>query len=108
MLRELVEKHFRGEMGRSLGWRKKHGFEVPVSSWLRHNLRECVEDRLSPAKLGMSGLLDTAFVLDLKKNFYDSPGDTPLRRKIWMLLCFQSWYEMHEAGFGFRQTLAGK
>ena len=70
MLRELVEKHFPGEMGRSLAWRKKHGFEVPVSSWLRHNLRECVEDRLSPAKLGMSGLLDTAFVLDLKKNFY--------------------------------------
>ena len=103
-----MEKHFPGEMGRSLAWRKKHGFEVPVSSWLRHNLRECVEDRLSPAKLGMSGLLDTAFVLDLKKNFYDSPGDTPLRRKIWMLLCFQSWYEMHEAGFGFRQTLAGK
>ncbi len=108
MLRGLVEKHFPGEIGRSLAWRKKHGFEVPVSSWLRHNLRECVEDRLSPAKLAASGLLDTAFVLDLKKNFFASQADTPLRRKIWMLLCFQSWYEMHEVGFGFRQSLSGK
>jgi asparagine synthase (glutamine-hydrolysing) len=107
MLRELVEKHFPADMGRSLAWRKKHGFEVPVSSWLHQNLRECVEDRLSPAKLVKSGLLDTAFVLDLKKNFYASKGDTSLRRKIWMLLCFQSWYEMHEAGFGFRQTVSG-
>ena len=102
MLRELVEKHFPGEIGRSLAWRKKHGFEVPVASWLRHNLRECVEDRLSPAKLARSGLLDTAFAMDLKRNFFATQADTPLRRKLWMLLCFQSWYEMHEAGFGFR------
>lgn len=106
MLRELVEKHFPGEIGRSLAWRKKHGFEVPVSSWLRNNLRACVEDRLSPARLARSGVLETTFVLDLKKKFFTSEANTPLRRKLWMLLCFQTWYELHEAGFGFRQSLS--
>ncbi|HEY3473450.1 MAG TPA: asparagine synthase (glutamine-hydrolyzing), partial [Anaerolineales bacterium] len=45
VLRRLVEKHFPGGVGKSLAWRRKHGFEVPVASWLRSNLRECVEDR---------------------------------------------------------------
>ena len=107
LLRELVERHFPGEIGRSLAWRKKHGFEVPVSSWLRHNLRECVEERLSPAKLARSGLLDADFALNLKKNFFSSQADTPLRRKMWMILCFQTWYEMYESGFGFRQDRSG-
>jgi asparagine synthase (glutamine-hydrolysing) len=103
ILRKLVEKHFPGEIGRALAWRRKHGFEAPVSTWLRNNLRECVEDHLSPVKLARSGLLETGFVLDLKKNFYDTTIETPLRRKLWLLLCFQTWYEMHEAGFGFRE-----
>jgi asparagine synthase (glutamine-hydrolysing) len=106
LLREFVKSHFPGEIGRSLARREKHGFEVPVSSWLRYHLRECVEDRLSPAKLARSGLLDVDFVLELK-NFFSSQADTPLRRKLWMILCFQTWYEMYEAGFGFRQGPSG-
>jgi asparagine synthase (glutamine-hydrolysing) len=101
-LRGLVEKRFSGAIGRSLAWRGKHGFEVPVDSWLRKNLRECVEDRLSPAMLAKSGLLDVAFALKVKESFYSSPANTPLRRKLWLLLCFQTWYALHETGFGFR------
>jgi len=104
ILRELVEKRFSGQVGKTLAWRKKHGFEVPVGTWLRKNLRECVEDHLSPRKIGASGLLDIELVMTMKKNFFSSPEDTPLRRKLWMLLCFQSWYGMHEKGFGFRSN----
>ncbi len=102
VLRKLLEKRFPGTTGKSLAWRRKHGFEVPVDSWLRKNLRECVEDRLSPAMLAKSGLLDVAFASKVKENFYSLSIDTPLRRKLWLLLCFQTWYELHETGFGFR------
>ena len=102
ILRELVEERFPGNLGRSLAWRKKHGFEVPVDAWLRKNLRECVEDRLSPVKLARSGLLDVTIARRIMENFYSSSRDTPLRRKLWLLLCFQTWYELHEKGFGFR------
>jgi asparagine synthase (glutamine-hydrolysing) len=101
VLRQLVENQFPGSMGRSLAWRKKHGFEVPVNSWLRHPLRECVEDRLSPGRLAKSGLLNVDFALQVKEEFYSSTVDTSLRRKLWLLLCFQTWYEHHEKGFGF-------
>jgi asparagine synthase (glutamine-hydrolysing) len=102
VLRNLVENHFPAETGRSLAWRKKHGFEVPLDAWLRTTLREAVEDRLSPAKLARSGLLDTDLALQVKKNFYSLPRNTALRRKLWLLLCFQTWYEGHENGFGYR------
>jgi asparagine synthase (glutamine-hydrolysing) len=102
ILRKLVESHFPGPVGQSLAWRKKHGFEVPVSSWLRNQLRELVEDRLSTTKLAKSGFLDIALATKVKEKFFSSPTDTPLRRKLWALLCFQTWLEWHEAGFGFR------
>ena len=102
LLRKLVESHFPGPVGQSLAWRKKHGFEVPVSSWLRNQLRELVEDRLSTTKLAKSGFLDMTLATKVKEKFFSSPTDTPLRRKLWALLCFQTWLEWHEAGFGFR------
>ncbi|MBN2118084.1 MAG: asparagine synthase (glutamine-hydrolyzing) [Anaerolineales bacterium] len=102
VLRKFVERRFPGAVGRSLAWRRKHGFEVPVNSWLRQNLRECVDDRLSPVRLAKSGLLNVAFATKVKESFYSSSVDTPLRRKVWLLLCFQTWYELHETGFGFR------
>jgi asparagine synthase (glutamine-hydrolysing) len=102
ILRKLVESHFPGPVGQSLAWRKKHGFEVPVSSWLRNQLRELVEDRLSTTKLAKSGFLDMTLATKVKEKFFSSPTDTPLRRKLWVLLCFQTWLEWHEAGFGFR------
>jgi hypothetical protein len=61
-----------------------------------------VEARLSPASLAKSGFIDVDFAMKLKENFYSSSVDTSLRRKLWMLLCFQTWYELHETGFGFR------
>ncbi len=102
ILRKFVERDLPGAVGKSLAWRKKHGFEVPVESWLRNQLRESVEERLSPEKLAKSGLLDIGFATKVKNNFYSSNTHIPLRRKLWMLLCFQSWYELHEAGFGIR------
>ena len=102
LLRKLVQKHFHGADGKNLAWRKKHGFEVPTDFWLRHNLRESVEDRLAPAKLAKSGLFDLNFASKLKKNFYASPAGVSMKRRLWMLYCFQTWYEKHEAGFGFR------
>lgn len=103
ILRKFVENHFPGYVGKSIAWRKKHGFEVPVSLWLRENLREQVEDRLSTVSLARSGILDVTLAGKIKENFYSSRSDGPIRRKLWLLLCFQSWYEMHQTGFRFRQ-----
>jgi asparagine synthase (glutamine-hydrolysing) len=100
ILRKAVEKKFPGELGRTLAYRKKHGFEVPVREWLLTTLREQVEDRLSARKLADSGIFDPAQVSRLWKSFLVSPVNSPLRRKVWLIFCYQSWHELHRAKFG--------
>ena len=102
ILRNLVEKNLPGEMGRALARRKKHGFEVPVSDWLKNTLRDRVEERFSVKGLAQSGLLDSTYVRNLWSSFLSAPGETPMRRKLWLVFCFQSWLEEHRKSFGFR------
>ncbi|HEY3310228.1 MAG TPA: asparagine synthase (glutamine-hydrolyzing) [Anaerolineales bacterium] len=102
ILRDLVGKKFPGNTGRKLSKRRKHGFEVPVSEWLKHTLRERAEEMFSPNRLSQSGLIDMKYTNALWKTFLRSHGDLPIRRKLWLLLCFQSWYECHQNHFGFR------
>ncbi len=100
-LRRALEKKFPGELGRKLVQRKKHGFEVPVRDWLLATLRDQVEDRLSARKLADSGVFDSAQVSRLWTSFLAAPPHSPLRRKVWLIFCFQSWHELHRAKFGF-------
>lgn len=100
-LRTALEKHFPRELGQTLARRKKHGFEVPVRDWLLTTLREQVEDRLSPHKLAASAIFDPVQVSRLWKSFLAAPANSSLRRKIWLIFCYQSWYEWHRTKFGF-------
>lgn len=105
ILRNLVEKNLPGEMGKALARRKKHGFEVPVSDWLKNTLRDRVEERFSVNNLDQSGLLNSTYVRNLWSSFLSTPGETPMRRKLWLVFCFQSWLEEHRKNFGFREDV---
>jgi asparagine synthase (glutamine-hydrolysing) len=102
ILRNLVQKNLPGEMGKALAWRKKHGFEVPVSDWLKNTLRSRVEERFSVKSLNQSGLLNSVYMRNLWSSFLSSTDETPTRKKLWMVFCFQSWLEEYQKGFGFR------
>ncbi|MGB8981536.1 MAG: asparagine synthase (glutamine-hydrolyzing) [Anaerolineales bacterium] len=104
VLRHQIEKYFPGDLGKAFARRKKHGFEVPVTDWLKTTLREQVEDRLSPQKLSQSGLLDPAYVRNLWRTFLSTPNETPLRRKLWLIVCFQSWLEFHQRHFDLHEA----
>jgi asparagine synthase (glutamine-hydrolysing) len=105
ILRNMVEKRLPGIMGKSLARRKKHGFEVPVSEWLKNTLRACVEERFSVKSLSQSGLLDSTYVRKLWDSFLATPGETSMRRKLWLIFCFQSWFEQHQKKFGFHTDI---
>jgi asparagine synthase (glutamine-hydrolysing) len=71
--------------------RKKMGFGIPVEKWLSNELKDLVQDYLSPQKLGEHGLFSIPQVEKLKTAFFG--GRTELYLKIWYLLMFQMWYE---------------
>jgi asparagine synthase (glutamine-hydrolysing) len=68
---------------------KKHGFNIPLSLWMRGRLRDLVEDLI-----GVSALKHSEFI---KPDFYNSyvkpmlNGDNSNIALIWSVLMFQFW-----------------
>lgn len=71
--------------------RKKKGFGMPVSAWLRGPLRPMLTDLLAPARLQRQGLLDAAVV----QRYLEAhlAGRANHRQLLWTLLIFQLWYD---------------
>ena len=99
ILRQLLARKLPPSMGHNIAYRKKHGFETPIAEWMTNQLRSVCEDRLSPSALASSGILNAAYVHRLWEAFLCSRTTSPLRRKLWLLICFQTWYFWHERKF---------
>ena len=72
-------------------YRKKEGFVMPVEEIFLKKQVPFVKNILSKKNLNKHGLFNNEVVLDMIKNlnknsFYDN-------NKIWILLCFQIWWE---------------
>ncbi len=70
---------------------KKRGFNVPVPSWLRGELRPMLEDVLAPTALRRVGLFDPAYVQRLIAEHVGMRFDHS--RPLWTLLVFMTWHE---------------
>ncbi|MGH9260124.1 MAG: asparagine synthase-related protein, partial [Acidimicrobiales bacterium] len=80
----LPQEHFRAP---------KRGFVGPTSAWLRHELREMVQDELSAERMGRLGFFSPAAVLRLV-------DDHVSRRQnregiLWGLLSFSTWHRLY-------------
>jgi asparagine synthase (glutamine-hydrolysing) len=58
LLRRIAKQYLPKQIFRH----KKQGFESPMATWLRGELRDYVRSILSPSRLGASGLFDTEYV----------------------------------------------
>ena len=90
-LKYLLKKAAERWLPRSIVYRQKRGFTVPVAGWLRNELRPLVEETLGEEKLRRQGLLNAAFVRGLLAEHLSGRADH--RRPLWTLLCFQLWYD---------------
>jgi asparagine synthase (glutamine-hydrolysing) len=73
--------------------RKKGGFNVPIPSWLRHDLKDYVRDVLSEKRLREQGFFNPQTVQSLVREHADMQADWS--RNIWGLLIFSLWYEQY-------------
>jgi asparagine synthase (glutamine-hydrolysing) len=69
--------------------RRKSGFSLPVSRWLREDLRGLLEDTLSASRLSRDGLFDPAAVSELQREHYARKQDWS--SALWALLMFHLW-----------------
>lgn len=69
--------------------RPKWGFSVPLASWLRNDLRYLIDHYLSDIVIGETGIFNTGYVNQLKKDFFD--GKDYLYNRLWVLIVFHKW-----------------
>jgi asparagine synthase (glutamine-hydrolysing) len=89
----LLRKMFGRQLPASLASRPKHGFDVPISAWLRGPLRAWATDLLSGA-----ALQDDAWIsAKAARALFDdhASGLADYGYALWALLMYLSWSERH-------------
>jgi len=85
----LVET-FKDILPPSLHNRPKWGFEMPISKWLKTDLRYLIEEYLSKDVITRQGIFNYAVIQELISNLMSNRVDTSWQ--IWNIIVFQVWY----------------
>ena len=71
--------------------RKKKGFGIPLTPWIREDLKENFQETLHPDRLRDQGLFNADAVQDILKQHLSGASDQ--RKKLWNLFVFQEWLQ---------------
>lgn len=72
--------------------RRKAGFGAPIRTWLRRDLREMVDDLLSPGRIAARGYFDAAAIRRMIED--DRTGSADNTYRIWALLTLEVWHQV--------------
>ena len=92
----LLKRSMRGKLPQTILNRKKQGFNVPNSRWIKRELKPFVTDCLSSARVKRTGLLNSRFIERLVQDHFDGKSDNS--HHIWCLLVLILWFEQFVAG----------
>ena len=85
----LLKQAMRGKLPDEIIDRPKKGFGIPLSAWLRKELRPLMEDLLAPDTLRQQGFFRPDEVARLMREHLD--GRANHRKLLWTLMVFQLW-----------------
>ena len=86
ILKDILETYLPKQLIKN----KKQGFAVPISIWMRKDLKEWTNDLLSESILKKHNFFDINLVEKLKNQHY--LGVTNNENKLWSILQFNQWY----------------
>jgi len=88
--KRLLKRAMADVLPPGIAGRAKKGFGVPIGKWFRAELRESLQDELSPERLRRQGLFEpTAVQLLLREHM---SGRRDHRKPLWTLFVFQLWH----------------
>lgn len=87
LLKEIVHQY----VPESMMKRPKMGFAIPVSKWLKDELKPMIDQYICEEKIKAQGIFQWTEVKRYKDSFYN--GHEQHMLKIWYLFMFQLWYE---------------
>jgi asparagine synthase (glutamine-hydrolysing) len=71
----------------------KWGFEIPISKWLKSELRFLIDEYLSKKKIETQGIFNFKPIEKLIDDLFRNRSDTSWH--LWNLIVFQAWYSRH-------------
>ena len=92
MGKALFRRAMAPDLPRDVVRRRKTGFGVPLRRWLRTELRERVEETLSPDRIARRGIFDPGAVRRLIEA--DRTGRIDAAYTIFALMCLELWFQI--------------
>jgi asparagine synthase (glutamine-hydrolysing) len=89
----LLKRAMQDMLPQQILHRKKLGFNIPYKNWLRHELRDLLQDALAPMRLKRQGIFHAPYVQSLVHEHLSGRQDHA--HKLWQLLMFQLWAERY-------------
>lgn len=86
----ILKETMRGRLPGEIIDRPKKGFGIPVSLWLKNELRDLCSDLLSKNELERHGIFNYSYIENLKNSHFSGMRNS--RKELWNLMIFQLWY----------------
>jgi asparagine synthase (glutamine-hydrolysing) len=67
------------------------GFGLPLSRWLKEDMREFIFDLLSEGTLKSRGLFNPQYVQTIVREHMEEKGNH--EHRIWSLICLELWFQ---------------
>ncbi|MBL8012791.1 MAG: asparagine synthase (glutamine-hydrolyzing) [Candidatus Omnitrophica bacterium] len=87
--KHILRETFKDILPPELLSRPKWGFEIPISRWLKSDLKFLIEEHLSEKKIKAEGIFDYAPVRKLIHDFESGRSDSSWQ--LWNLIVFEAW-----------------
>jgi asparagine synthase (glutamine-hydrolysing) len=91
----LLRRLMRGRLPDAVIDRPKKGFGIPLSRWLRRELRPLCESLLDARRISREGIFEAAAVTRLMQEHFS--GRANHRKLLWTLMSFQLWQSRMQA-----------
>ncbi|MDT8412315.1 MAG: asparagine synthase (glutamine-hydrolyzing) [Vicingaceae bacterium] len=95
MKKKILQDAFYEELPEEIYNRPKHGFEVPLLSWFKNELKATIcDDLLSKEFIEEQGIFNVLAIEELKMKLYsNNPEDTPAT--VWSIIVFNTWWKKY-------------
>ncbi|MBI1858916.1 MAG: asparagine synthase (glutamine-hydrolyzing) [Candidatus Melainabacteria bacterium] len=90
ILKKMASKH----LPRYITHKKKQGFAIPMTKWLKHELKDILLHYTSKEYIENQGIFQHDFISTLVQNHLSEKWDN--KKLLWNLLVFQLWYDQYK------------
>ncbi len=93
----IFKETFEDLIPKELRAASKKGFEVPLGSWFRRELKSELEIVLNPERILLQGLFNPEYIQTIMQQHQEEqPSRT---NELWALYVLEKWLDFHEIGF---------